>query len=851
MKTVAFGPFLLSKQNRCLYRDGLPVVIGFRALEILAVLIEHHGELVSKGTLKAAVWPDVEVAEVNLWVQMSALRRALGKASDGQQYIHTVSGRGYRFVAPIEMTVETPLAAERVVEEEVRLPHHLPRPFTRLIGRESDVAAVARELQQARLVSIVGFGGIGKTRIALEVGERCFAAFPHGVWFVELAAETDAGAVPERIAAALQVDSCGTAALEQLAHRLADRRLLLIIDNCEHLIAAAAQTIAHLLRHCPNLVILTTSREALAIAGEIVFPISPLSVPPRSSDPMTLEVLKGFSSVELLLERMHAASRKFSLSDIDPGQIIDICRRLDGIPLAIELAAARLPAFGASDLLKLLDRRFAVLTRGERTVLPRHQTLYAMMEWSHGLLTPSERVALRRLAIFSGGWTLEAAEVVIADDDLPVGAVADRLASLLDKSLVMAQPTPAGIRYQMLETVRIYAHEKLVTAGEAERLSRAHATYFRNLFFRKYGRRPVPADDVWLRRHQQDIDNVRAALDWALGPEGDPALGIVLAPCARYLWDWLELREELAEYLLQATRFLGPAVPAIDRARLLGHFATRCPRSERHRAHEIIDQALELYRDLGDVSWLSSGLITKALIAASRARFDEAKAALCEMQDLLTDEDPYICSIGFLNRAVVFSIEGKHVEAAPLLEQALDFSRLAGCKLVEAQVLGNLADCLLQAGRVAEAATMARAAVTLLRQIGRRGGIGFALGNLAACLLEQGNLDEAYAAAGEALSMLRDTGWIYWLLDHLALILALQGAEELGARISGQSGKLYAERHQRREPNEQRSHERLMAVLARRCNPERLAALLAEGAAWNQLQAVSMALSAAPLSHAV
>ena len=407
---IAFGPFHLLPARRLLLQAGRPVRLGSRALEILIALIERPGELVSKSELMARVWPDTFVEDGNLKVQVAGLRRALGDSGGSNRYLATIPGRGYRFVAPVTRIEEASLSALRATAEAAP---DLPAPMTPMIDRADSVAALTAHLPHQRFITIAGPGGIGKTTVALAVARRLAGSYEHGVRFVDLAPLLDPGLVPGALAAALGLETRSGNPIDDAIAALRGRQMLLVLDNCEHVIEAAAALAVEVLHHAPGVQILATSREPLRAEGEHVHRLPPLACPPASARLTAAQAL-GFPAVQLFVERAAASSGAFRFGDEEALLVADICRRLDGVPLAIELAAARIDAFGVRGLAARLRDPLQLLTGGRRPALPRHQTLRATFDWGHELLSEPERTVLRRLAIFAGGFTLEAASAVAA-----------------------------------------------------------------------------------------------------------------------------------------------------------------------------------------------------------------------------------------------------------------------------------------------------------------------------------------------------------------------------------------------------------------------------------------------------
>jgi predicted ATPase/DNA-binding winged helix-turn-helix (wHTH) protein len=545
---VSFGPFRLLPAQRLLLEGDTPVRLGSRALEILIALVERPGELVSKGELLSRVWPDTFVEEGNLKVHVAALRRTLG-GSQSSRYLATVPGRGYRFVAPIELAVagrpppahQTALASERA--------HNLPALPTRTIGRAGTLSALLAQLPQRRFISIVGAGGIGKTTVALAMAEALITAYEDGVRFVDLAPLSDPRFVPSALASALglAIDD----AVPGLLAFLRDKRMLLVLDNCEHVIEAAAPLAAQIISGTFGVHILATSREPLRAEGERVHRLSPLESPPSSSG-LTAAGALGFPAVELFVERAAASLDGFELSDATAPVVADICRKLDGIALAIELAATRIDAFGVRELSALLDDRFRLLAQGKRTALPRHQTLTAALDWSYEHLSEDERVALRRLSVFAGAFTLDSATAVVAGADIDVSRVIEDVAELVAKSLVSADVGGAVVHYRLLNTTRAYALQKLTASGELQQVAQRHAEYHRDLFERAGAELEARPTAESLGDYGRRIDDVRAALKWAFSPSGDASIGVALTIASIPLWMGLSLMDECRVFVERA-----------------------------------------------------------------------------------------------------------------------------------------------------------------------------------------------------------------------------------------------------------------------------------------------------------
>src|SRR6266699_3591040 len=538
---VAFGPFRLLSAQRLLLEGDKPVRLGSRAFDLLAALVERAGEVVRKEELIARAWPQTFVEDANLKMQVSALRRALGDGQGGHRYVVTVPGRGYNFVAPV-LHEEPARAAVPPAVAAVSV-HNLPLAMTRMIGREEAVATLVSRLSRERLLTIVGPGGIGKTTVALAVAERMIADHEHGVWLVDLSPLSDPRLVPSAVATVLGLEVRTENPLPGLIAALRDRRMLLLLDNCEHVIDAAASLAAAVLTGVPRVNILATSREPLGIAGEHEHRLGPLGSPPSSSG-LTAAEAAAFPAVQLFVERVTATVEDFALTDANARPIVEICQRLDGLPLAIEFAAPRVEVLGVEGLAAGLKHSLPLLTSGRRTSMPRHRTMRALVDWSYGLLNEDEQRFFRTLGIFAGGFTVEAAAAVACDAaDTPFEAI-DRLADLVAKSLVVADVSGTKPRFRLLDTTRAYAIEQLDASGERERRARRHAEYCRDLFERGEDEAAARPAREWLADYARDIDNLRAALDWAFSPGGDGSIGVTLTAAAVPLWMQLSMVEE-------------------------------------------------------------------------------------------------------------------------------------------------------------------------------------------------------------------------------------------------------------------------------------------------------------------
>jgi predicted ATPase/DNA-binding winged helix-turn-helix (wHTH) protein len=538
------GPWEVDLGRRELRSRGTPVALGSRAFEIVEVLARAGGQLVSKDDLMERIWPGAIVGDNTLHVHIAAVRKAFG--SD-RGMLQTAPGRGYRLVGSWAVqhgeaaTEAAPVPPPRTRSEE-RPSTNFPVVVTRLVGRSTAVQRVRDLVSAYRVVTLTGPGGIGKTALAMKVVRDLLADFEDSAWLVELASLSDAALTPSAVAGVLEL-KLGSERItaEALARGIGDKHLLLLLDNCEHLIDAVAALAEAVMRHCPRATVLATSREIMRIQGESVYRVPPLDVPaPGQEAP---DIILDHSAVELFVTRARALDGGFSPQPENLASIVEICRHLDGIPLAIEFAAARAALVGTEQVAAGLRDRFAVLTGGRRTAIPRHRTLRAALDWSYQLLSKEEQRLLRHLAVFPAGFTFEAAQAVSGIGGGAQSIVED-LSSLVSKSLCERINSTPPTRWRLLETIRAFALEELTGNGEYPDAARRHAEHFRDLVS------PVAAGSrAWLSRDDaarcvREIDNVRAALDWAFSPDGDAEIGARLTTAFAPIWQMLSLMGE-------------------------------------------------------------------------------------------------------------------------------------------------------------------------------------------------------------------------------------------------------------------------------------------------------------------
>jgi predicted ATPase/DNA-binding winged helix-turn-helix (wHTH) protein len=837
--SFTFGRFRAHTVARQLLIDGEPARLGARAFDLLLALIERRDRVVGKNELLELVWPGLVVEENNLQVHISALRKLLGPGA-----IATIPGRGYRFTltpdSPAAASGEAPTAEPPPAQAASRPPTNLPTQLAPLIGRDLDVSALAAQVQAHPLVSIVGAGGIGKTRLAQAVAQRLQGHFADGVWLVELAPVVDAALLPAAVAQALGATLSGRKpALEEVIDALRGRTLLIVLDNCEHLVDAASRFAQTLLEHAPGARLLVTSQELLRVTGEQLYRAAPLGVPEGD----TLAEASAAHAVALFAARVAALQPGFVLSEHNAADVADICRRLDGLPLAIELAAARVPLLGVAGVRERLHERFRLLTAGARAAPRRHQTLHEMLAWSHGLLGAQERAVFRRAGVFTGSFNLPAAQHALADDALDEWAVLEHLGTLVDKSLLVVQPGEPP-RYRLLESARAFALEKLREAGETDTLLRRHAQAMLALFEREDALFfSVPAQ-LRQQRCLPDIDNLRAALDWAANDADGTELLIALASATARMWHAAGLRLEGLDWCAKALARISQATLPGPAARLRLGWATLA--SPRVTAAEIdaVQRAVELFRQLGDRRGLYLGLTTLAQRCASMRRFADAQRCIDEAAGLVEPAWPAALKWQMLHaRAMGFEFSGRPEAACALWEEMAQEQEALGEREAMMASLSCAADCGFRHDFDA-AVRLSRDLVARLRSERFRGAIaGYVFANLSGALAQRGQqLDEALTLAREAVPLLLRHGVLGLWFDHFALLALRLGRAHDAARTLGRAEANGAARGVARDPHEQRSHDAVLKALQQTLPANELERLLKEGAALSDEHAAHIAL---------
>ncbi|PTS86009.1 hypothetical protein DBR00_09710 [Pseudomonas sp. HMWF032] len=549
---ITLGPYRIYPHRRLILEAEQPLRLGSRALEILLILLENAGTVVGKDQLMARVWPDSVVDEINLRVHVAALRKVLGDGQAGQRYIINVPQRGYSLVAPLSWQVSANDLADL---SSSRPPSNLPSHLSQIIGRTEVVPAVVTLVRKKRLVTLVGPGGIGKTTVALHAAELLREHYPQGVYLLDLAALSEPAAVAAKLAATLKLPRTGDEPLDDLANFLAAQTVLLVLDNCEHLIDVIARLAETLLRASPHLHILATSREALRIEGEYVRRVEPLECPTPGAAENKAQTLRS-TALQLLVARARANQGDFELTENELPLASELCRRLDGIPLAIELAAAQIGNLGVCGVLALLTADFRLLPPGRRTSLPRQKTLCSTLDWSHDRLAPQDQTCLRRLSVFRGHFTLESAIAVIATNDIAADQVPLSIDQLVAKSLVQVQIIEDRAYYRLLEITRSYAQEKLCDLGERAIIQQRHAENCFTLLTQAQRERGKIPRQLWLDRYAHELEDIRSALNWSFSAAAACVLAVRLTIASTTFWQELSLLKEHERYMDKALAVL-------------------------------------------------------------------------------------------------------------------------------------------------------------------------------------------------------------------------------------------------------------------------------------------------------
>ncbi len=742
-----FGRFELQPDKRRLLTAGAPVDVGSRAFDLLVALVERDGQLVTKDELLERVWPKAIVEENTLQAQVSALRKVLGPEA-----IATISGRGYRFA--LELTFA---GAESIVPR-----HNLPQQLTSFIGREKEIAQIKELLGTTRLLTLIGAGGCGKTRLAIQVAGDLLESYSDGIWLVELAALAEPGLVPQTVANALGLKERQGGSLTQTINEyLASRHLLLVLDNAEHLLPACAQLTDVILRQCAQVVIVVTSRERLGIAGELTYRVPSLSVPDPRVD-ATPEGLSAYESARLFIERARLQRPHFVVTAQNASALASVCQRLDGIPLAIELAAPRVRSMSMEEVNRRLDQRFGLLTGGSRTALPRHRTLRAMIDWSYDLLSEAEQALLCRLSVFSGGWTLDAAEQVCVGEGVDDVQLLDLLTSLADKNLVVADEQDAATRYRLLETVSAYANERLRQDYREAPWRNRHLTYF--VAMAEDAEKEIALGDqrAGLDRTGGEYDNLRGALTWASSADENASLGLRLAAALWRFWSFRgylsEGRGRLVEQL--ASPWDADPIAMKARARALNGAGVIAERQGDYSASRQFHEAsLAIQRDRGDRPGIAASLCNLGNVCVGTGDYGAARSFYEQSLAIYRDLDDRRGIANLLsNMGVVIADLGDFFAARAVHEECLALRRELGDQWGTAASLANLALVARNNDDPGAAVGLYEASLAIYQEVGDRRQTARCRREMALVLCDQGDYLSALTLIKGSLDIFLELG---------------------------------------------------------------------------------------------
>lgn len=697
---------------------------------------------------------------------------------------------------------------------------NLPHQVTSFVGRQPEIAEIERLLSTTRLLILTGPGGVGKTRLALQVAAPLLPRFADGVWLVDLAAVAERELVPQAVAQTLGIrKEARRPILSSLCEVLRDQHLLLVLDNCEHLVMACAELVAALLRTCPPVTILVTSQEALGVGGEQVWRVPSLSVPPPSQPhqlpsnaPLSMEQVGASEAVQLLLERARAVRPDFDLTQENAPVLAQICQRLDGLPLSIELAAARVQVLSVQQIAARLDDRFHLLTGGSRTALPRQQTLDATLAWSHALLSEPERILFRRASVFAGSWTLEAAEAVCAGDGLATEEVLDCLAQLVNKSLAFVETHEPEARYRLLETMRQYGRERLEAAGEAPWIHQRHLEDVLALTRLAQGYFQGVEQAAWVQRLEREAANLRAAFDWALA-SGAEVQALELAAQLFPFWLVHGQEEEGIEWLeaaLLGTDYLELTAARAQALWACGTLASR--QGDYPQARHRLDASLAAFRALGQALGVARAQAQLGWLALQQSDPSAAQACLAEGLPVL-EQQGALWELPVASDALgrLAFEQGDLTLARAHVERDLAQARALGSPWQLGRVLTYLGELTYFEGQYAEAERLAAEALRCFEAVGNPNQIAMTLGNLGSMARAQGDLRRALALGLEAVQLrqrfLGSKELLYHELIHLGGVLVALGETERAARLYG-AAESFSEQHQfHLQPNELAQYE--------------------------------------------
>ena len=727
-------------------------------MEMLDAMGDHAGVTMAyrdlRQSLRDALNADPDAETTSLYQRLRAAARRRAATTIGNE------------------ALAAPLAALPMAEENLPTAplHNLRRPLTPLIGRRSEVREIECALSEARLVCLTGMGGVGKTRLVTEIGWNVLTDYPGGVRFADLSVIQENAMVALTVAEAFGIrEPTGQSLRDAIIERVGDRQTLLLLDNCEHLVDACAELTEHLLSYCPQLRVLATSRQALGLPGERLYPLAPLPLPPvRSGDTLPVALLLKYDAIRLFVEKA-CAIRPFEINPGNAADVLRICQELDGIPLAMELAAARTKVFSLSQIAERLNDRYHLLSESNRAVSPRQRTLQALLDWSYDILSPAEQTLLRRLTVFVGGWTLEATEAVcfIADDAVGDNDTLILLGSLVDKSLIFVEDNEGERRYRMLETVRQYGQMRLEAAGETERMATRHRDYFLQLAEAAHPHLNGPETALWGKRLDAERDNLRQALKWSVEREARLRFAYALSSFWHQRGHLSEGRAWL-EGSLTVNRGAAPSARYASVLHSAGILAWTQGDFDAAQTHW--QEALKMRQTLGDlpgVAYLKNGL---ALVAQERGDYAAALTLLQESQDFFEEtNDARGLLIVLINQGVALCNQGRYAEARVLHQKAFAESERQGDTRGTITALGNLAEVAYAEGDDVTAGELWTQCLRRDQELEYPWGIASSLANLGDVARHLGNLSAARSFYGDSLRISRQLG------EKRMMVHALEG----------------------------------------------------------------------------
>ncbi len=770
----AFEPFRLPEDVDVLYRNGEAAGLERQAVRVLRYLVANRGRVVTKRELLDELWPDAFTTESVLTRLVSLVRRELGGGAKDARHIRTFYGQGYQFVADVAV-YETQTGGRAAAAPEAPSTN-LPHAVTSFVGRGRSLGEIRDALGRSRLVTLVGPGGIGKTRLAVEAAREVSAEYPDGVWLVELASLADPSLVPGAAASVLGVrEGANRSVTAAIADWLGPRRLLLVLDNCEHVIEACRELVERLLPASAGSRVLATSREVLDVDGEAALPVPALEV----------EDSPECEAVRLFVERARAARPDFALAPKDGATTARLCGRLEGIPLSIELAAARARTHSVEEILARTGDRFGLLARA-RDRGGRHRTLRATIDWSYDLLTDGERALLGRLSVFAGGCTLDAAEAVAAGS--PGSDVREAILRLADKSLVVVDWSGQGPRCRMLETIREYAAEKLAEAGDAEPTCARHRAWFLDLAERADAAKAGPDAADWLARLETEHDNLRAALRTSAAA-GDVETNVRLCAALAGFWNirghWTEGRAQFAETLAAA----GDAFPRL-RSKILGFAGVLAAgQDDFEGARRLYEECIEVRRAIGDREGVARVLHNLGVLTREQGDLELAALYYEESYETLRELGRRReIGISLNGLGELAAARGEYDRARHDLEESLEISRSVGDRRNAGTAMRNLGGLALQRGDLDRAVAYLEESLAAARELGYLDLEAASTGDLGWVALERGDMGRAREYFADAIKTVRELGQRLQLadaLEGLACVAAGRGEPERALRIAG------------------------------------------------------------------